>query len=275
MRAAVFALALMTAGPAAAQPPGAEQERDKAAIVQTALDYAEGYYGGEPARMTRALSPYLSKRGLTVLPDGTSFLVQMNADTLIDASNGAKLAAAERHITTEVLEITGDIASARVFTARFNDYLHLVKRNGAWQILNVLWHQPPPATAAPAATSAVEQAVKDYSAALYSADSRRATQLIHPVANLRTFAQPPNRSRVVVEQNPETLAAALAAGRMKYPGAPGDVKVVVQGVDADIAAAKLTMGPITTYLHLALQHGQWRVVNTLSYPPAAAGPSGR
>jgi hypothetical protein len=85
---------------------------DRAAIVQAALDYAEGYYGGEPMRMTRAVSPFVSKRGLTVRQGIPPFLVQMNADMLIDAANGVKLAAPDRHIAIEVLDVTGEIASA-------------------------------------------------------------------------------------------------------------------------------------------------------------------
>ena len=258
----------------AAAPLHAQQDADKTAVVQAVLDYAEGYYGGEPARMARAVSPSLSKRSLSVVADGTSFLSQMNADTLIDASNGVKLAAAERKITTEVLEISGDVASARVFTVQFNDYLHLARRNGAWQIINVLWHQPPSAPSAPTAKAAVEQAVRDYGAALLAGDGRRATAVVHPLANLRTFSQPPNgRPRVVRELNAESLAAGLTAGRVKFAAKPEETTVVVQGVDVDIAAAKLVMANMTTYVHLALQDGKWRVVNALSYTPAPASSS--
>ena len=88
--------------------------------------------------MARAVSPYLSEARADDAPGSAALLVQMNADTLIDASNGVKLAPAERHITTQVLHVNNETASARVFTAQFNDYLHLVKRNGAWQILTYL-----------------------------------------------------------------------------------------------------------------------------------------
>ena len=146
---ALMALAMLSAPDAIARQAAADAQSERAAIVAIALDYAEGYYGGEPQRMARAVSPYLSKRGLMTRPGVPPFLVQMNADTLIDASNGAKLAPAERQITTEVLHVNNEVASARAFTAQFNDYLHLVKRNGAWQILSVLWRPPTPSTPTP------------------------------------------------------------------------------------------------------------------------------
>jgi putative lumazine-binding protein len=266
--ASVFlAVAVLAAAPAV---NAQDVEKDKAAIIAAALDYAEGYYGGEPQRMARALSPFLSKRGLMSRPGVQPFLVQMNADTLIDASNGAKVAAPERHITTEVLHISGDAASARVFTVQFNDFLHLVRRNGQWQIVNVLWRPPTPSTPTPDdARAGVEKAVREYIGALFAGDAARFTATVHPIADLRSFAPAPQgRPRIVREQNPETLAAALASGQVKVPGKPEDVQVVVEGVDVNIAAARFTIGATLTYVHLAMTDGKWRVVNGLGYPPA-------
>ena len=248
---------------------GAGDER--AAITQAALDYAEGYYGGEPDRMERALSPYLSKRGLMARPGVPPFLVQMNADMLVEASRGpVKLAPEARHITVEVMDVQGETASARIFTAQFNDYLHFVKRAGRWQLLSVLWHPPSPAAGpAEGARTAVDGAVREYVAALFAGDASRAVAVIHPDAVLRSFAPgAPGRPRIVREQNAETLAAALAAGMMKLPGKAEEAQVMVLGVDGDIASAKLTLGTAVSYLHLALQQGKWRIVNALSYPPA-------
>ena len=195
--------------------------------------------------MARAVSPFLSKRGLTLRPGVPPFLVEMNADTLIDAANGAKLAAPDRHITTEVLDVAGDVASARVFTAQFNDYLHLVRRNGAWQILNVLWHAPMPAGgAADAAKPAVEAAARDYAAALFAGDGARATAALHPLAHLRVLAAPPQgRPRIVRELNPDTVAAGLSAGQGKPSGTLDEARIAVLGIDVNIASAKLTAGP--------------------------------
>jgi hypothetical protein len=184
-----------------------------------------------------------------------------------------KLAPAERHITAEVLHISSDAASARVFTAQFNDYLHLVRRNGQWQILNVLWRPPTPSEPTPdGARTAVEQAVREYVRALFAADAARAVGLTHPVANLRSFNPgPQGRPRVIREQNPETLSAALASGQMKLPGSADDVQVTVEGVDVNIAAAHLAIGPGISYLHLAHTDGKWRIVNALTFQPARPG----
>ena len=243
---------------------------DKAAIVQTLLDYAEGYYGGEPARMTRALSPYLSKRELrrTTPP----LLGEMNADTLIEYSHGVKLAPAGRQLTTEVLDVGAETASARVFSAQFNDYVHLIKRNGAWQILNVFWHSPP-AAGSPDQTSAVNQVVRTFATALTGAGGSEALSVLHPLAHIRVLTPGrQGRPSFVVNQNSEALAAGLARGAGKLAGAIEDAQITVEGIDTDVAAARIVLGATKVHLHLALQEGRWRVVNTLSWtaPPAAA-----
>lgn len=52
--------ALMLAAPVSA--PVAGNDPDKAAIIQAALDYADGFYEGAADRMARAVSPLLTRR---------------------------------------------------------------------------------------------------------------------------------------------------------------------------------------------------------------------
>ena len=62
-------------------------DADKEAIARAALDYCEGYYEGNAARMEQALSPNLTKRGLVFSPrSGASYLLQMNAPALIEGT---------------------------------------------------------------------------------------------------------------------------------------------------------------------------------------------
>ena len=251
--------ALVVSGQGQSTPPPSH-----AAIVQALLDYAEGYYGGEPERMAKALSPYLSKRALRAAADGRRLLIQMNADTLIDASHGAKLPPASRQITTEVLGVHGDVASARVFTAQFNDYVHLVQRNGRWQILNVLWHPPPAAAAADGKTAAGDVA-RQFASALQASDGATLQSLMHPLAHIRTFASVQNRPPVIRDFNADGYAMAIGS-RPKTGGDATPATAAVEGVDHDIAAAVLQSSGATILLHLGMFDGQWRVVNVLSSP---------
>lgn len=248
----------------AASGPGTEAQR----VQEAVLDYAEGYYEQAPERMTRAVSPLLTKRGLVARPGLPAFLSQMNAEMLIEATRGGgpRPKAADRRLAVEVLDMSGDVASARIFSVLFNDYVHLVRRDGRWQLVSVLWHTPPNSATGGEAGAGVEQAARDYAAALAGKDRQRVLDILSPVAAVRTLSTAPSGARVLRDQNTEATAAATAAG-LTTRGDPAPV-VSVLGVDGDIASVKLGSGPDTVYLHLALQEGRWRVVNTLN---AAAG----
>jgi len=139
-------VALMIA--AFALPAAAQSSADTAAIRAAALDYIDGWYTADGARMERALHPELAKRNVTTDPaSGRSRLIQMSAMTLVQSTRrggGSNIPAAERKDEVRILDIFGGAASARVTAATWVDYMHLAKVNGQWVIINVLWENNPP-----------------------------------------------------------------------------------------------------------------------------------
>jgi len=120
---------------------------DLAAIEQTARDYIEGFYEGDASRMERALHPGLAKRIVRPDPDSRrSQLVEMSALTLVQIT-GARAErptpVAERQQDVTVLDVFENAASAKVVAGAWIDYLHLVRWNGRWVIVNVLWEMKP------------------------------------------------------------------------------------------------------------------------------------
>jgi hypothetical protein len=91
---------------------------DLSAINQTTLDYIEGFYAGDAARMERALHPELAKR--IVRPDpgsARSQLVEMSALTLVqitEARVGRPTPEAERQRDVLVLDVFENAASVKV-----------------------------------------------------------------------------------------------------------------------------------------------------------------
>ncbi len=124
----------------------AQSAADSSGIRQAALDYIEGYYEGDGARMERALHPELAKRIVRINDQGRSQLGQMSALTLVQgtrAGGGKDTPAAERHKDVTILDIYQNAASARIYASGWVDYLHLAKWNGRWVIVNVLWELHP------------------------------------------------------------------------------------------------------------------------------------
>jgi len=121
------------------------------AIKRTALDYVEGWYDADPVRMERALHPDLAKRVL--MPDarsGKGKVEHMSALTLVQATRaraGKPTPKEERTAKVQVYDIYGNTASVRADMHDWIDYLHVVKLNGEWKIVNVLWELTPEAKA--------------------------------------------------------------------------------------------------------------------------------
>lgn len=249
----------------AAQAPG-PTDQDKAAVRQAAFDYAEGYYEGAAERMQRAVHPGIIKRGVISHPVFGPLLAPMNAETLVEATRagGAKSVAPDkRNITFDLLDIRDNVASARIFTVQFHDYLHLVQQEGRWRIAHVLWQPPSPSGAANAEAdkAAVAQVVKDILDALTSGDAARVERLVHPEVAWRTFrVSPPTGKFFLMEGNRDGILAATRAKAVPPLGSP---TVTVLDVYDNIASAASTMTAGSFYWHLARQSNQWRVVNFL------------
>jgi hypothetical protein len=116
---------------------------EDAAIRKVVLDYVEGWYLGDAARMERALHPDLVKRA--ILKDektGRQYIQPTSASAMVHMTESGfgKLKQGEvMNNQIDVLEVYGDAATARAQSLRFVDYLHLVRWQGEWKILNVLW----------------------------------------------------------------------------------------------------------------------------------------
>src|SRR3954463_2513892 len=103
---------------------------DSNGIRQAALDYIEGYYEGDGARMERALHPELAKRIVRTNDQGRSQLSQMSAMSLVlgtRAGGGKETPVAQRRKDVTILDIYRNAASAKIDASDWVDYLHLAK----------------------------------------------------------------------------------------------------------------------------------------------------
>lgn len=137
---------LVLAALAAASPARAQTATDSAAIRATALDYIEGWYQGNAERMERAVHPDLAKRIVNTNAQGRSVLGHQSAMTLVQNTRrggGSETPRAQQRTDVRILDIFQNTASVRVDAGSWVDYLHIVKWNGRWVIINVLWENRP------------------------------------------------------------------------------------------------------------------------------------
>ena len=125
----------------------AEDNADEAAIKKTALDYIEGWYTGDAARMENALHPELAKRIVTTDPaTGQSRLDSMGAMTLVQrvrSGIGTKTPKEKQQKDVTILDRYNNVAMVKIVAADWVDYLQEAKFNGEWKIVNVLWERKP------------------------------------------------------------------------------------------------------------------------------------
>jgi Putative lumazine-binding len=111
-------------------------QTDRAAIVATVLDYFEGWFDGDAERMERALHPELAKRSSEVRWTTT----KARMVELTRAGEGRKEdPGSDRGIDVDVVDVYGSIATAVVRSPVYREYVHLVKTEDGWKILNALW----------------------------------------------------------------------------------------------------------------------------------------
>jgi hypothetical protein len=117
---------------------------ERAAIVATALDYFEGWFDGDAARIDRALHPALAKRSLGHVASAGPHLRDVTKEQMVawTAAGEGKAVdhGAGRPIDVTVVDIHGNIASVVVDSNVYREYLHLVRTDDGWRIVNALWH---------------------------------------------------------------------------------------------------------------------------------------
>ncbi len=145
----ILLLLVLSVGFSFAGVPAAstETDPDAPAIRATALDYIDGFYTGDGARMERAVHPELAKRTVTTDPKtGKSTLGQMSAMTLVQrtrSGSGKRYSENQRQHDVTILDRFENAAVVKIVAAEWIDYLELAKVDGEWKIINVLWELKP------------------------------------------------------------------------------------------------------------------------------------
>jgi hypothetical protein len=110
---------------------------DASAVRSTVTSYIQAYYNGNAARMQRTLHPHYLKHMIHGdIPMREKTAAQMLAE--IRKNGPADLPAAQKNEQVTVLDIVGDIASAKLVTPGWTDYMTLSKVDGDWKILSVV-----------------------------------------------------------------------------------------------------------------------------------------
>lgn len=115
---------------------------DTQAIYQAVSDYYDGWYEPNPERMDRSLHPDLAKRGLKVDDTGTQYIIHLTKEVMVEATRqggGSQSPAEKKNWAITILDCYEQIATVKVASVQYMEYIHLARQNGQWQIVNVIY----------------------------------------------------------------------------------------------------------------------------------------
>lgn len=119
---------------------GAISPEDREKVVACATDYIQSWIAGDADRMAGCMHPELVKRSVEPDPQSGGTIVQnLTRAEMVAATADGEGAEDAGPYEVSVLDAYGDIATVRVLSAAYMDYLQVARFGDAWLILNVLW----------------------------------------------------------------------------------------------------------------------------------------
>jgi peroxiredoxin len=249
-------------------------ELDNAAIKQAALDYADGFYSGDVARMERAILPDLNKAYPATLPQSANVVLNYSTYSALIELTRARVGLLEedkRKLSVAVLNIKDDIANAKVLSAKFNDYLQLVKIDGQWKIINVLW--TPGSNTPPRIKdfklenekSAIIKTVQDYVEGIFSGDTKRIELAVHPEFNKVLFNKMQNTGKISFrKQKFSTIDGASFAKVGMVDEPKRDIQYKIIDAMDGLAVVEIYTGANYEYVQMFKDgDNNWKIFNTI------------
>ncbi len=254
----------------------AETTSDSALIRQTVLDYAEGVYSGDVTRLERAILPDLNRVCPRKLPRTDRFALANTTYSQLIENTRAKVGAlpdTARHLVVSIINIDSIVANVKVTSASFNDYVQLIKIDGGWRIINILWNGGAAAAAyypgfAPDSERvAVTQTALAYLDGQYAADAAKLDIFLDPEFSKVNIAavQQAGRQAPIRQKYESLLENALAR-----VGKADEVYRVSGAIMLDamngLAIARLETIVSREYVQLFKKGNQWQAVNSIVAP---------
>lgn len=121
-----------------------QTSQDSLDIKQVALDYIESQHNVKPEQFKRAAHPRMVKRTFwTNKKTGKEYLRETFTDAMVLLAetynqDGDKFPENPKKEVI-ILDIYDKTASVKLIADDWIDYMHIVKLNNTWQLVNVLW----------------------------------------------------------------------------------------------------------------------------------------
>jgi hypothetical protein len=151
-RLACLAVFVLSAAPLAAQDSRGSAA-DREGVRRAVLDYVEGFYEGDTAKLVRSIRPEVYKYGFFWSRDSSKYVGEpmpwseiLGYARRVKQNNRPAPATAVKDVA--VLEVLDQTAAAKLTAYWGTDYMLVGKFGDRWMITHVLWQTPPPKASA-------------------------------------------------------------------------------------------------------------------------------
>ena len=229
----------------------AASDEDLAEIRQAVVDYCEGYYRRDPEQTARAYHGECVKRKFLQAYDAWHLVVRYPASMIDLARNDEPPIDPTYEIFID--DVADGIASVRLYSDRWVDFLHVVKHRGHWKLFHVTFDELPPEDTTPTEEDreGITQAALDYVEAWYTGDAERHARAYHDECIKRIYA--PNGSIELV--SPAAMYDYCAAGDTVLDGAEWTIEI--DDIVGSVASVRIPSTLYVDYVHVAKARGKW------------------
>lgn len=247
-----------------------EKVNEEKAVIEAALNYVEGAYQGDSARMAKSLYPGLNKVMVEPLPRGGEILIYTTIDLLLEGANAGlfKVTEVENSIKVDVLKIHDNIAAARVATALSTDVINLGKINGKWMIVNVSWisQQLIKGVSRPDDKEKIKATALDYVDGFYSSDPARLENGVHNSLHKVVARKLPN-GREFFDRMDKLALVQYAKNQIGgMPAEKREISVEILDITENMAAVFIASGRFSDLVLMSYINGKWQIVNVIWTP---------
>jgi peroxiredoxin len=255
---------------------------DDILVKQVALDYIDGIYSGDVQRVEKALHHDLNKVSPRDIPNtGRTVLAYITYSSLLEnvRSKIGMLDDTARHVQVNILNIDNDAANVKITSANFTEYLQLVKQEGDWKILNILFTAgssgPPRIKGFNAENEkpAIQKAALEYLAGLAGSDAAHLEASICPDFNKTTLITVSAAGKIALRKTHyETILQNALAGIGKQDEIYRSYKVSIIDMADGLAVVKCDLTTTYEYVQMFKTNGSWKVINSISKTSANLPP---
>ncbi|CAM2007415.1 nuclear transport factor 2 family protein [Acanthopleuribacter pedis] len=122
-------------------PVVAGEAEDKAAITQTVMNYVEGWYQQDAEKMASAMHPKMAKFHVMKTRKAGDVVQVTNPEQLTNFTDASREMVKDMPFKADITVLYQDerMAMVKLESLVFYDGIGLMKRNGEWNIVQVMW----------------------------------------------------------------------------------------------------------------------------------------